>query len=79
MGMMVIIGNVLILMQAYLRMFHLQDSEKMASLKKKKEAELQDIEDFSQVPASSREFGFGHTQSTFFLPQSPRKKAWLEN
>lgn len=73
-----IIGNVLILMHAYLRMFHLQDSEKMASLKKK-EAELQDIEDFSQVPASSREFRFGHTQSTFFLPQSPRKEAWHEN
>lgn len=78
--MAVIIGNILISMHAYLRMFHLHDSEKMASFKKKgKEVELQDIEDLSQVPASSGEFEFGHTQPTFFLPQSPRKEAWREN
>lgn len=35
-GMMVITGNILILMLAYLRMFHLHDSEKMASFKKRK-------------------------------------------
>lgn len=78
MGMMVITVNILILMHAYLRRFHLQESEKMASFFLKK-IELRDIEDLSQVPASSREFRFEHIQSMFFIPQSPRKEDRCEN